>query len=95
MVGIFIFLMVIDKFVYVVEKIVEMGNRVLFVSGYVKMLVKMIGIVLILEYIVSVCKDSGENVIVEKVEFAVKVIILFLLFFLIMSLFDLIIKFLR
>lgn len=95
MVGIFIFLMVIDKFVYVVEKIVEMGNRVLFVSGYVKMLVKMIGIVLILEYIVSVCKDSGENVIVEKVEFVVKVIILFLLFFLIMSLFDLIIKFLR
>lgn len=94
-VGILIFLMLIDKLVYVVEKIVEMSNRVSFASGYVKTLVKMTGIALISEYTASVCKDSGENAIAEKVEFAAKVIILFLSLPLIMSLFDLITKFLR
>ncbi|WPX09719.1 SpoIIIAC/SpoIIIAD family protein [Anaerocellum danielii] len=95
MVGILIFLILIDKLVYVVEKIIEMGNRVSFASGYVKILVKMTGIALISEYTASVCKDSGENAIAEKVEFAAKVIILFLSLPLIMSLFDLITKFLR
>lgn len=43
-VGILIFLMLIDKLVYAVEKIVEMSNRVSFASGYVKTLIKMTGI---------------------------------------------------
>ncbi|ACM60094.1 stage III sporulation protein AD [Caldicellulosiruptor bescii] len=94
-VGILIFLMLIDKLVYAVEKIVEMSNRVSFASGYVKTLIKMTGIALVSEYTASVCKDSGESAIAEKVEFAAKVIILFLSLPLIMSLFDLITKFLR
>uniref|UniRef100_A0A7C5V178 Stage III sporulation protein AD n=1 Tax=Caldicellulosiruptor owensensis TaxID=55205 RepID=A0A7C5V178_9FIRM len=94
-VGILIFLMLIDKLVYVVEKIVEMSNRVSFASGYVKTLIKMTGIALISEYTASVGKDSGESAIAEKVEFAGKIIILFLSLPLIMSLFDLITKFLR
>ncbi|ADQ04347.1 stage III sporulation protein AD [Caldicellulosiruptor owensensis OL] len=94
-VGILIFLMLIDKLVYVVEKIVEMSNRVSFASGYVKTLIKMTGIALVSEYTASVCKDSGESAIAEKVEFAGKIIILFLSLPLIMSLFDLITKFLR
>jgi len=94
-VGILIFLMLIDKLVYVVEKIVEMSNRVSFASGYVKTLIKMTGIALVSEYTASVCKDSGESAIAEKVEFAAKVIIFFLSLPLIMSLFDLITKFLR
>ncbi|BCS81549.1 stage III sporulation protein AD [Anaerocellum diazotrophicum] len=94
-VGILIFLMMIDKLVYVVEKIVEMSNRVSFASGYIKTLIKMTGIALISEYTSSVCKDSGESAIAEKVEFAAKIIILFLSIPLILSLFDLITKFLR
>jgi stage III sporulation protein AD len=94
-VGILIFLMMIDKLVYVVEKIIEMSNKVSFAGGYVKTLIKMTGIALVSEYTASVCKDSGESAIAEKVEFAGKIIILFLSLPLIMSLFDLITKFLR
>lgn len=94
-VGILIILILIDKLVYVIEKIVEMSNRVSFANGYVKTLLKMTGIALISEYTASVCKDSGESAIAEKVEFGAKVIILFLSLPLIMSLFDLITKFLR
>lgn len=93
-VGILVFLMVIDKLVYVVEKIIEMGSKVSFAGGYIATLIKMTGIALISEYTASVCKDSGENAIAEKVEFAGKVIILFLSLPLVMSLFELITKFL-
>ena len=44
-----------------------------FQSDYIKILLKMTGIAILTEYAVSLCKDSGENAIASKIDFAGKI----------------------
>lgn len=93
--GILVFILVIDKLAYIVEKIIEMSSKISYANAYIKTLLKMTGIALISEYTASICKDSGEEAIANKLEFAGKVLILFLSLPLILSLLDVILKFLK
>ncbi|AZT90139.1 stage III sporulation protein AD [Caldicellulosiruptor changbaiensis] len=93
--GVLVFILVVDKLAYIVEKITEMSTKISYANTYIKTLLKMTGIALISEYTASVCKDSGEKAIARKLEFAGKILILFLSLPLILGLFEVILKFLK
>ncbi|WAM32565.1 SpoIIIAC/SpoIIIAD family protein [Caldicellulosiruptor naganoensis] len=93
--GMIVFGLIFDKLSYVIEKLTEVSTRISFANAYIKTLLKMTGIALISEYIASVCRDSGEEAIATKVEFAERILILFLSLPLILSLLDVISKFLK
>ncbi|ABP67714.1 hypothetical protein Csac_2131 [Caldicellulosiruptor saccharolyticus DSM 8903] len=93
--GILVFILVVDKLAYIVDKITEMSTKISYANTYIKTLLKMTGIALISEYTASVCKDSGEEAIAKKLEFAGKILILFLSLPLILGLFEVILKFLK
>jgi len=93
--GVLVFVLLVDKLAYIVEKITEMGTKISYANAYIKILLKMTGIALISEYTASVCKDSGEEAIAKKLEFAGKIVILFLSLPLILGLLDVILKFLK
>lgn len=93
--GVLVFVLVVDKLAYIVEKITEMSTKISYANAYIKTLLKMTGIALISEYTASVCKDSGEEAIARKLEFAGKILILFLSLPLILGLLDVILEFLK
>lgn len=64
--GILVFILVVDKLAYIVDKITEMSTKISYANTYIKTLLKMTGIALISEYTASVCKDSGEEAIAKS-----------------------------
>lgn len=94
-VGIIVFFVIFDKIAYIVDKINEISNRVQFSNSYVRILIKMTGVALLSDYTANICKDSGQTSIAAKIEFAGKILILFLSIPLIISLLDIILKLFR
>ncbi len=45
-------------------------------NGFITLLLKITGISILTEYAVSICKDSGENSIANKIEFGGKIIVI-------------------
>lgn len=45
-------------------------------NGFITLLLKITGISILTEYAVSICKDSGENSIANKIDFGGKIIVI-------------------
>jgi len=90
--GIIIFFMLYDKLAYVIEKINQMTLKLSIEEEFIKTLIKMTGIALICDYSANICKDAGESAFAAKIEFAGKIIILFLSIPIIMGLVNFIFK---
>ena len=45
-------------------------------NGFISLLLKITGISILTEYAVSICKDSGENSIANKIDFGGKIIVI-------------------
>jgi len=52
------------------------SNRIGDYSGFVYLLLKITGVSILIEFAVSICKDSGESAIASKIDFGGKMIIL-------------------
>lgn len=63
---------------YSIDTIKEIVGFINNVSNntFVELLLKITGISILAEYAMSVCKDSGENAIANKIDFGSKIIIL-------------------
>lgn len=75
-VGIIIFFIVADKLYEFVNLIISLSNRLKVNNKYIEILLKITGISILVEFAVSICKDSGESSIASKIDLGGKIIIL-------------------
>lgn len=74
--AIILFIYVAEDFFYVFEKIYSLSSGIGNVNSYVSLMMKILGISLISQFVVDLCRDAGENALASQTEIASKIIIL-------------------
>ena len=60
----------------IIDFINELSNNQDYNAGFITLLLKITGISILTEYAVSICKDSGENAIANKIDFGGKIMVI-------------------
>ena len=76
--GVIIFLRMLDKIAFIVNILQEISLRANIDTVYMSTILKIVGISYIAEFGVQICKDAGSSSTAAKIEFAAKIMILFL-----------------
>ena len=74
--GILIIALVIGKISGIIEILKSLENKSSINNPFLVLLIKITGIAILTEYAVSICKDTGEGAIANKIDFGGKVIII-------------------
>ena len=74
--GILIIALVIGKISGIIEILKSLANKSSINNPFLVLLIKITGIAILTEYAVSICKDTGEGAIANKIDFGGKVIII-------------------
>lgn len=90
--GTLILMMVFTKLTEVIGLLSSYGSRLSVNGKFIILLVKITGIAVLTEFAVSICKDSGESSIANKVDIAGKAIIISISIPIISSLLETILK---
>ena len=90
--GIIIIWLVFDKLSNVINLIKAMADKTSLNYNFLSILLKITGIAILTEFAVSICKDSGEGAIANKIELGSKVIIISMSIPIISSLLELMIN---
>lgn len=90
--GTIIFALIVDKISSIINIINIITSKTKMNTEYINILLKITGIAILSEYAVSICKDTGETAIANKIDFASKIIIISLSIPIIAALLELIIK---
>ena len=90
--GIIIIWLVFDKLSNVINLIKAMADKTSLNYNFLSILLKITGIAILTEFAVSICKDSGEGAIANKIEWGSKVIIISMSIPIISSLLELMIN---
>lgn len=73
--GALILIFIMDKIDGIVDLLTSLANKTAINNQFLLLLIKITGIAFLTEFAVSLCKDSGENAIANKVDMGGKVII--------------------
>lgn len=90
--GALIILLVMDKLTGIINLLQSLANKTSINSTFLSLLIKITGIAFLSEFAVSVCKDSGEAAIANKIEIGTKIIIISMSIPIITSLLEIILK---
>lgn len=90
--GALILLLVMDKLTGVINLLQSIANKTSINSTFLSLLIKITGIAFLSEFAVSICKDSGEAAIANKIEIGTKIIIIAMSIPIITSLLEIILK---
>ena len=74
--GVLILLLVIDELSGIISLLQIFANKVSINGTFLSLLIKITGIAFLSEFAVSICKDSGEVAIANKIEIGTKIIII-------------------
>ena len=74
--GVLILILLLDKLNGIINLLKSITNKTNLNSQYIYILLKITGIALLTEFGVSICKDSGEIAIANKIDFAGRIIII-------------------
>ena len=74
--GVLILLLVIDELSGIISLLQTFANKVSINGAFLSLLIKITGIAFLSEFAVSICKDSGEVAIANKIEIGTKIIII-------------------
>lgn len=74
--GAMIIFMVMDKLSAIINMLETLSKKSGVNAEYLSILLKITGIAILTEFAVSICKDSGETAIANKVDFGGKIIII-------------------
>ncbi len=88
--SVLIFFMVIPKISAVFELLEKISSNISGGTGFVPVILKIIGIAYIAEFASQICTDAGEGAIASKIDLAAKVLIMVLSAPIILTLLDLI-----
>ena len=81
-----------DKLLNIIQLIKSISDKSGINSTFLSIILKSTGIAILTEFAVSVCNDSGESAIANKIEIGSKVIIIYLSIPIISSLLEIITK---
>lgn len=90
--GVIILYMIIDEFKNIIYLLQSISSKSGVNNDFLALLLKITGIALLTEFAISICKDSGENAIANKIEIGSKVIIISMSIPIISSLLEVILK---
>ena len=90
--GALIILLVMDKLTGIINLLQSLTNKTSINSTFLSLLIKITGIAFLSEFAVSICKDSGEAAIANKIEIGTKIIIISMSIPIITSLLEIIFK---
>lgn len=91
-VGTIILFMIMDKLNGIIEILTNLSNKASINSEFLVILLKITGIASLTEFAVSICNDSGETAIANKIDLGGKIIIIAFSIPIISALLELIIK---
>lgn len=74
--AVILFISVAEDFFSVFEKIYAISSGIGNVNSYVSLMMKILGISLISQFVVDLCRDAGENALASQTEIASKILIL-------------------
>lgn len=74
--GVLILYIAMDKFNSIINLLQSISNKAGINKTFLEILLKITGIAFLSEFAVSICKDSGESAIANKIELGSKVIII-------------------
>lgn len=81
-----------DKVASIIDLLTSLANKTTLNMEFLTLLIKITGIAILTEFAVSICKDSGETAIANKVDLGGKVMIIAMSVPIISSLLETIIK---
>ncbi len=74
--GMLIFLLVMDRLSGIIQLIQSIANQANINNQFISILLKITGIAFLSEFAISICKDSGESAVANKIEIGTKIIII-------------------
>lgn len=90
--GAIILILVLDKISSIINLLKSLSNKTTINNEFLILLFKITGIAFLIEYAESICKDSGEVAIANKIDIGGKIIIISMSIPIIASLLETIIK---
>ena len=90
--GSIILIMVFDKISAIINLLSDLSNKTSINNQFLVLLIKITGIAFLTEFAVSVCNDSGETAIANKIDIGGKIIIISMSIPIIASLLETVIK---
>ena len=90
--GVIILSLIVGKLTGIIDILKTLSEKASINKDFLVVLLKITGIAILTEYIVSVCKDAGESAIASKVDLGGKVVIMSLSIPIISGLLDTIVK---
>lgn len=90
--GVLILFLVMDKLTGIINLIQSIVNQSDINTQFITLLIKITGIAFLSEFAVSICKDSGEAAIANKIELGSKIIIISMAIPILSSLLELILN---
>ena len=73
--GALILLFTMDKIGGIIDLLTSLSNKTAINNEFLSLLIKITGIAFLTEFAVSICKDTGESAIANKIDMGGKVII--------------------
>ena len=74
--GVIIFALIFTKLSGIIELLKNLSSKASINNQFITLLIKITGIAILTEFAVSICKDTGETAIANKVDLGGKVIIM-------------------
>ena len=90
--GIIILFLIMDRLYGIINLLINLSNKAGAGTEFIGILLKITGIAILTEFAVSICKDSGETAIANKVDLGGKIIIISISIPIITALLELIIQ---
>lgn len=90
--GVIILILIMDKVSAIIDLLTSLSNKTVINNEFLVLLIKITGISFLTEFSVSICKDSGETAIANKIDIGGKVLIISMSIPIIASLLETIIK---
>lgn len=90
--GALILFLVIDKLTEIINLLQSLASKASINTEFLTLLIKITGIAFLSEFAVSICKDTGEAAIANKMEIGAKIIIISMSIPIISSLLEIILK---
>lgn len=75
-IGILVFMSVAQEFYSVVETISSLVENSGEISSYISLILKILGISLLGQFVIDLCRDNGENALATQTEIAIKIVII-------------------
>ena len=73
--GAIILILLFGKLAGIINILINLSNKIGIGNEFLKILLKITGIAILTEFAVSICKDSGETAIANKIDLGGKIII--------------------